>query len=412
MAAVSKTVVSILEVGALIGLQFIPGVGQAVAGALGGIGIGVTASQGLLIASLAVAGAEAGLNSLLAKHPKPEQTETAIRNPIPPRVSGYGTNRYYMAYALYATASDGTAVDVGVFHDAKASAIRARYLGDVRINLTGSYVTKTSDGQFGDNKVLVNTRLGNATETAFSEVIAKLPDQWTSDHRGDGCVTGCVLSSPVKSKNYQDVYPTGGPNQMPMSLVLDAQLVFDWRDETQAADDPSTWKFSENAVLHTAHYELVRDNKDWDTHFVPTIDYWTVAANDADLAMPLKGVQTIILEAADEGSGHLTLASTNGLATGMTIVISATGDTSLTETRTVTSISGNVVGLSSDLDNDHPQGSQVNWASSAGSPATEPRYRSCLAHKHTDPHKSVVSGLLGCFDGWMAPRADGALVVY
>lgn len=43
---------------------------------------------------------------------------------------------------------------------------------------------------------------------------------------------------------------------------------------------------------------------------------------------------------------------------------------------------------------------------------TEPRWRSCLSHKHTDRHASVVSGLLQCCDGWIAPRSDGALVVY
>lgn len=43
---------------------------------------------------------------------------------------------------------------------------------------------------------------------------------------------------------------------------------------------------------------------------------------------------------------------------------------------------------------------------------TEDRYRSCVAHKHTDQHKGVVANLLSTFDGWMSPRADGALIVY
>jgi hypothetical protein len=43
---------------------------------------------------------------------------------------------------------------------------------------------------------------------------------------------------------------------------------------------------------------------------------------------------------------------------------------------------------------------------------TEPRWRSCVAHKHTDPHASVKASLLLACDGWIAPRADGALVVY
>lgn len=43
---------------------------------------------------------------------------------------------------------------------------------------------------------------------------------------------------------------------------------------------------------------------------------------------------------------------------------------------------------------------------------TEPRYRSWLAHKHTDRHGDVNAALLSTYDGWMAPRADGAIVVY
>lgn len=43
---------------------------------------------------------------------------------------------------------------------------------------------------------------------------------------------------------------------------------------------------------------------------------------------------------------------------------------------------------------------------------TEPRYRSWVAHKHIDSHSSVQSALLETCDGWIAPRSDGALVVY
>lgn len=372
--------------------------------------------------SLAAAGAGllfGGITGLTQHAPKPDQTETALKSPTPVRVSGYGLGRHFIAYGLYVTNQDGVAVDVGAFHDGKVNAITGYYLADIKITLlSGGRVQAGEAGQFGElsDIVTVFTRVGEDTETAFSEVISRVPDQWTSDHRGDGVCTGCVITKPTKAKNFQMIFPSGGPNNMPLSLVLERQLVFDWRDDTQDVDDRSTWKYSENAILHLAHYELVRDNKDWATHFVPTLAYWTAAADVCDEPVPLKGVQTIMAEKADDGSGHITVTTTNGLTTGMTIVISATGDTSLTETRTVTMITtdalGFVLGLDSPLDNDHPIGSQVVWSSDEGSPATEKRYRSCLAHKHTDEHKSVVGGLLACCDGWMAPRSDGALVVY
>lgn len=269
--------------------------------------------------------------------PKPEQTETALKTPIPPRVSGYGEQRLYLAYALYVTADDGTAVDVGAFHEGRIDSILGHYLGDKKVTLTsGGFVNGLDDGQFGDSddNVQIGTTLGPATNVAFAPVIAKVPAVWTSAHRGDGVVTGFALWKAVKAKNYQKIYSGGGPNNMPLSLAMRLQPVFDWRDSTQSIGDPLTWKWSANAILHLAHYLLVRDNKDWTKQFVPTLAYWTAAANVCDEAVPLK----------------------------------------------------------------------------AG--GTEARYRGCVVHKHTDEHKSVVAALLACCDGWMSPRADGALVVY
>jgi hypothetical protein len=410
MAAVSKTIINILTSPiSLINQQ----VGDIISGAVI-TAIGIASGNPALIAF-----GLSRISGALATHPKPAQTETALKSPTPERVSGYGRGRHFMAYALYVTNKDGIAVDVGAFHDGKINAITGHYLADIKITLlSGGRVQAGEAGQFGElsDIVTVFTRLGEDTETAFSEVIAKVPDQWTSEHRGDGVVTGCVITKPTKAKNFQMIFPSGGPNNMPLSLVMERQLCFDWRDPSQDVADRSTWKYTENAILHLAHYQLVRDNKDWATHFVPTLAYWTAAADVCDEGVPLKGVQTIMAEKADDGSSHITVTTTNGLTAGMTIAISATGDTSLTETRTVTTITtdtlGFVLGLDSPLSNDHPSGSQVVWSSSEGSPATEPRYRSCLAHKHTDEHKSVVGGLLACCDGWMAPRADGALVVY
>lgn len=224
------------------------------------------------------------------KSSKAEQTETAIRVPVPPRVSGYGLNRIYMTYTLYVTAGDGTAVDVGAIHEGRIDSVVSQYLGDKEVTVNGSgFVAEQPDGQFGNSDtVQIGWTLGPATNVAFAPVIAKIPDIWTSEHRGDGVATAFVLWKSVKTKNYQKVYSGGGPNQMPLSLVMKMQPVFDWRDPTQSVGDPLSWKWSENACLHYAHYLLVRDNKTWDRHFVPTLDYWTAAADDCDVAMTLK----------------------------------------------------------------------------------------------------------------------------
>jgi len=435
----AKTISTILQIAGLAALAVLT-YGAASAALVGmPIAAGIAGVSGLIGVStgLLVTGAAIGLATTFGgpSLPKPEQAEGAIKAPRPPRVSGYGVNRIYMAYALYVTDSKGTAIDVGVFHSGRVNRIIRRYLGDKQVQVDGSgWVQRLPDGQFGNgDRVRIGTTLGPRQNTAFSEIVSRVPDQWTANHRGDGQVTGFAYFMPVNTKNFQEVYPQGGPQATPLSLAMELQLVYDWRDPSQDVTNPETWKFSENPWLALAHYKLIREGKQpslpltdpgyadelgailqakWNRLFAPTIDYWTEAANDADSPVPLKGVQTILAADANDGANSITVMSTTGLGAGMTIVISATGDTSLTETRVVTGVSGATISFSGGLAHDHPQGSQVTWASDPSSPATEPRYRTCLVHKHTDAHKAVVQSLLACCDGWMCQRGDGALVVH
>jgi len=359
----SKTLGSILLVAAAVAVNVIPGAGQAISGAIlttvgtsfAAVGI-VTTAVSILSVGLAVVGAQAAMGLLgIGPHmPKPEQTESPIKSPTPARVSAYGRVRLHYAYALFETAANGTAVDVGAVHDGRIDGYEQFYLGDDKVTLSGNTVNAGADGRYKDSTIHIYTTLGNAVETAFSAVTSLLPGIWTSDHRGDGVATMAVTFRPVKAKHYQETYPSGLPPAG--SAVLRAQPVFDWRDTSQSVGDPLTWKWSENFILHIAHYLLTRklavgptrppSDPDywadiagmygavWAIKFTPTLSYWTAAADDADLPTPLKGG------------------------------------------------------------------------------GTEPRYRSCLAHKHTDQHKTVLSGLLACGDGWMSPRHDGAIIIY
>ena len=288
----SKTIGSILTTVAVISaasliaptigsLAFAAGIGAATS-------IGIGAAAALAISSATVG---AAVSSLFRPSDRSEQAQTAIKQAIPPRSSGYGLNRLYMTYALYVTANDGYAVDVGAFHEGRVDSITGYYLGDKAVTINGSgFVAEQADGQFGSDNdtVRIGTTLGPAVNTAFAPVIAKIPDIWTTDHRGDGVVTGYVLWKAVKTKNYPKIYPGGGPNAMPLSLVLKLQPVFDWRDPAQSVSDPATWTWSENAILHLAHYLLVRDNKSWAIHFAPTLAYWTAAADVCDETVALK----------------------------------------------------------------------------------------------------------------------------
>lgn len=338
----SKTIGSILSFAGAAALVA-SGVGAVAGGALfasaGGFSIAGISTSALLTASTALTAVGSLVGGLAGTGFKAEQTSTALRTERPPRVSAYGRLKLFGAYNLYETASDGAAVDGWAFHDGRIDGIEGYYLGDKRVTrLANGFVQKGEDGAYGDNDTIqIGANLGLASETAHAPLVAKLPGIWTTDHRGDGVVTGYMISKAVKAKNYQEIYPSGGPNQTPLALVIRAQRVFDWRDPSQLLADPETWKWSENVILHIAHYQLVRNGKTWARHFAPTLDYWTAAANDADSPVPLK----------------------------------------------------------------------------AG--GTEPRYRSCVSHRHAadgSQHKVVLEALLSCCDGWMVPREDGALVIY
>lgn len=343
----SKTLGSILSIAAVVAIQFVPGVGQALTGVLGAafsgtaIGGGITAfgyaaatvTSSIITAGLTIAGLSSLAGLFAPNAPKPEQTQSPLKQARPPRVSAYGRSRLYGAYILFETAPDGTAVDVYAMHDGQIDGIEAYYLGDEAVTLTGSVVNTGSDGRYRDSTVRIYTTTGETPGNAnMSVLISLLPGLWTSNHRGDGVMIAVALFKSVKAAKYQETYPNGLPP--PLSIAARWQRVFDWRDEAQSVESPGTWTWSENPVLQTAHYQLVRNNKDWDTHFAPTLDLWTAAADDCDIAVPLK----------------------------------------------------------------------------AG--GTEPRYRSSVAHKHTDEHKAVLGSLVATFDGWMAPRADGALAIY
>lgn len=338
-----KTLGSILAIGAAIAVNVIPGVGQALSAAIG------STLATAVISSVTLYGLQAGVSLVSGSStPKPDTTETAIKTSRPPRVSAYGTSRLYGAYALYETASNGTAVDVYAVHDGQLDGIVARYLGDNTVTITGAVVDAGTDGRYKGGAVNFYSTSGAVPGPGIPAITALVPE-WTG--RGDGVVLLGVTAKSVKAKDFQETYP--------QSAVPVPSIVARWQKcPDPAALDPlneANWTWTENPVRHLLHYKMVREGPRpslprsnpgyaaalatlraawWSRKIAPTLSYWIEAAADCDAPRALK----------------------------------------------------------------------------AG--GTEPRYRSAVAHKHTDEHKGPVSAILSTFDGWLAPRSDGALVVY
>ena len=278
-ATMSKTLGTILAVAAAAALVA-SGVGAAVGLAAFGTTVGVTVaniSLGTLLTASTVLAAGASLLGGGIRAQKPETTEVAIRVPRPPRVRAYGTSRLYGASICYETVN-GQTVDVWAFHDGRASAIIQPYLNDDKVTVSGGFVQRLPDKRYQSNTVQAGWSLGLPNETAFAAVTAIMPE-WTPDHRGDGVVCGYLTKKPEKDKYFLETYPQG--DSVTLSLVGQWAPVFDPRDPTQNAYDPSTWKFSENAVLAFIHYLMTERGKDWNSVFLPKLPMILEAINDA-----------------------------------------------------------------------------------------------------------------------------------
>lgn len=226
---------------------------------------------------------------------RPETAESSRKSAVPARKHYYGEGRLFGDWLLFSYKADGTPVDVWAFHDGQMNAVTQVYLNDDKVTLVGGVVQALPDKRYQDNRLLAGYNLGLPTETAFAAVVGALPGIWTSDHRGDGIVTGYLIKQLTKSEKFLETYPNGDDIQM--SLAGQWSLVFDPRDDAQDPDDPSTWRYTpsspgapnpgENPVAAFLHYKLTQRGIDFDTQILPQIDKWTAALNDCDDAQAL-----------------------------------------------------------------------------------------------------------------------------
>ena len=302
-----------------------------------------------IFASITIYGVQAGVSLVAGSSvPKPDTTETAIKTARPPRVSAYGRSRLYGASVLYETASNSTAVDVYAVHEGKIDGVEMHYLGDDPVTLTGTSVNPGSDGRYKGGAVDLITTDGSVPGAGFPQVTALIPE-WSG--RGDGVVGMALLAKSVKADQFQEVYP--------QSAVPVPSIVARWQrcPDPAAADplDENGWTWTENPVRQLLHYKLVR-----------------------------------------EGPRPARPRSFPGYAAALATLRAAWWARKIAPTLQYW--------IDAAADCDAPR------ALKAG--GTEARYRSAVAHKHTDDHKGPNAALLATFDGWLSPRADGALVVY
>ena len=362
--------------------------------------------------------AVAGVSALMAPSiPDPQALAFAYRSSTPERVSGYGRALLSGPYALYDVAADGTCVDVILYHDGLIDGFEYFKLNDDRVGGAPGWVIAIdrADGRYSStngapsDKVAIDYRLGNPTETPYSSIAGAALPGWGAQHRGDGIASICCGYRTPKTTYYETIYPNG---ECKPSAVARLRHVWDPRDPAQDRLNPSTWKWSQNPPLQLLHYLLLAEDGpqfDYAFRFAPTIDEWRAAADDCDTPTPIKNVETQLTGKVTKGSRSAGVFKVDGLEIGTTVYIGAGLGTM--ETFTCTSMSGLSIGISGPTANDHDADEIVQWESDPASPAMEPRYAAGGSYKHTSTPGDVVKTLLAAFDGFMTPRGDGALSI-
>jgi hypothetical protein len=258
----------------------------------------VAISTATVVGTIALTAASVGIGLLMSPSnvapniPTSQEGTQTLKQPIPPRIFGYGRCRIAGAYMFFETTDPGgDSYDVIALHHGKIGAIIYHYLHDDLVLLDGTGLVTSVVGEASLTRydpVIIKTRLGLATETHYSEVATAFPSFWTSAHDGHGQASLMLKCPDVAINDYWDRYPHGLPKP---SVVADLTAIFDPRDATQSLGSPSTWKVSRNPVLQIIDLLTSEDHGlglDYATLIAPVLTQLMARADECDEPITLK----------------------------------------------------------------------------------------------------------------------------
>ncbi|MBB2818987.1 UNVERIFIED_ORG: hypothetical protein GGD59_002232 [Rhizobium esperanzae] len=158
--------------------------------------------------------------------PKPEDGTYNLKQTVPPLSIVLGYVKKAGDY-VFLEERDGVAYHIIVTAGHRITSFLQHYLHDEQVDVTGDIVTSPAHFNYkGRPYITINTRLGDAAETAYPRVMAAFPDVWDSRYRGDGLASVSITCDTAASEKYLTVYP----NQMPEhSAVVAGMALYDPR---------------------------------------------------------------------------------------------------------------------------------------------------------------------------------------
>ena len=348
---------------------------QTATGAGLSVGASATIANVAYVATygLVLAGTYAGAAALAPEVPSPEQGKVPVNQTTPLRRIGTGRARLSGPRMCWEGIA-GWNIEVIYLHEGPVDGFEQWWLHDDQVTIDGAgWVQGLSDKRYADDNqdVRILFRHGRHDDEPLQEVIdlfaaAGVPELWTAAHEGRGIAKAALLCRAVKDTVAFERYPNGPPA---LSVTTRLSRVYDWRDPTQDVMDPTTWTWSDNAVVNHIHWE-------WCLSHLPTegptgagwIQGEVYGAGHPQAGQPVPP-PAICLEAWE-----------NDIAPRLaTLTVWA----------------------------DH-----ADEAVPLKAGGTEPRYRQGgWWFVGTEPAE-IRRRFLDCYDGWMAEGSDGALVIH
>ena len=248
-------------------------VGTALASA--GIGTGVAYTIGAtavtwstVFATIIVSAALYGVGQLLVSAPKltTQRMKEPIRQAVAPRRRAYGRVMVSGVFAFLRERANYL-YSLIMSLSQEIDAVEEYWLNDIIVTRDGSgfVISGVQGGEFLDSghftaptdsdggpypNIRILSRLGLVAQTAYAELIAAFPGEWTSDHKINGTFHALMIQR-AANKDFHYFYPTG---PYKLRLVCRAAKAWDPRASGQDPDDPDTWAWTMNGALIVLDY--------------------------------------------------------------------------------------------------------------------------------------------------------------
>lgn len=278
-----------------IGALIIASLPTAVATALPATVLGV--STAAVVGNVALIGSLAAASYLMRPNaPKPSDGQVTTKQPISPRRRNYGRVKVG-GVIIFSEVADGKLYEVVALNQGEIDAFEEHWLGDIQVTLDGdsnAIPVEAGNNAFankGRHYVQIYFEYGTDSDPGFVGLRATFPTKWTEAHRALGVAKVLIVSQQPDPRDYTQVFPAGRPVYRG---VIRASKVLDPRDSDQNKDNPATWKWSENPVLHALDYHRHADAMRLavfdDVLFTPAAlaEDWIPAANICDEPVTLK----------------------------------------------------------------------------------------------------------------------------